>query len=211
MELAESLSRRGVEVILATLGGAPSVEQRRQAGAIPGLTLVAGSYKLEWMADPWEDVEASGRWLLELERRFGPEAIHLNSLGHGALPWRHPVTLTVHSCVVSWWKAVHGGPPPPEWDRYRQHVARSLRGAEMTTTPSRAMQKSVLENYRVDAARCRAIPNGRNAAPFQPGGKSHSSWPPGVCGMRARTLQHWRQLRRHFPGPCIWPAMKETG
>ena len=61
-------------------------------------------------ADPWEEMEAAGTWLLELEERFRPDVIHLNGYSQAALPWRAPVLVVAHSCVLSWWQAVHGSP-----------------------------------------------------------------------------------------------------
>src|SRR3954465_475354 len=106
LELAEALSARGIEVVLATMGGDPSDGQRAEAARVPGLCLLGSPYKLEWMDDPWRDVAESGRWLLGLEEAYRPDIVHLNSFGHGALPWSAPVVLTAHSCVASWWEAV---------------------------------------------------------------------------------------------------------
>src|SRR3569832_2300554 len=95
--LAEELNRKGIDVALAVLGG-PSEEQQRQVRHVPGLSLYASAYKLEWMDDPWDDVAAACKWLLIFEREFAPDVIHLNSFCHGALPWHAPVILTAHSC-----------------------------------------------------------------------------------------------------------------
>ena len=62
------------------------------------------------MEQPWADVDAAGEWLLDLESRLRPDLVHLNDYrawrsGRGMLPswWLR------HSCVFSWWNAVHGG------------------------------------------------------------------------------------------------------
>src|ERR1700712_3767051 len=83
MELAGNLGSRGIEVLLLALGGAPSENQIFEAGRIPRLRLFKSSYKLEWMEDPWRDIEQSGKWLLDLERASAPDIVHLNSFGHG--------------------------------------------------------------------------------------------------------------------------------
>src|SRR3954452_19802954 len=75
MELAESLSQRGVEVFLAALGGPATPAQREEAAAIPRLRLFESNFKLEWMEDPWADVEQSGAWLLELETKIAPDLV----------------------------------------------------------------------------------------------------------------------------------------
>lgn len=168
MELAGELARQGVEVLLAVMGGPPQEHQRAEAARIPNLQLAASNYKLEWMEDPWDDVEESGRWLLALEKEFVPDLIHLNTFGHGALPWRAPVLLTAHSCVLSWWSAVKSTPIPEKWNRYREEVERSLKSVDLITAPSGAMLQTLEENYGGGLPACRVVPNGRahtNPAP----------------------------------------------
>jgi glycosyltransferase involved in cell wall biosynthesis len=113
-------------------------------------------------------VEASGRWLLDLQEEYAPDIVHLNSYGHGALPWDVPVVLTAHSCVLSWWSAVKRTPLPRTWERYRHEVEYSLRSADVVTAPSRTMADSIQENYGTGA---RVVYNGRNHAPYRPATK----------------------------------------
>jgi len=171
LELAAGLAAHGVEVVLATFGASPSPAQIAEAAAVPGLCLLASEFRLEWMEDPWRDIEASGRWLLELEREYTPDVIHLNSFGHGALPWRAPTVLTAHSCVLSWWAAVKRQSIPPAWDRYRDVVARSLASVDLITAPSAAMASVLPRYYGVEAQACRVIPNGLNPGRFHRRGK----------------------------------------
>jgi glycogen synthase len=159
MELAEALGAHGVEVVLAALGGPPTVEQRVEAARLPNLDLLASDFKLEWMDDPWHDVTASGNWLLDLEEQYAPDVVHLNSFGHGALPWNAPVVVTAHSCVLSWWSAVKRCAAPESWNRYRDTVSASLQAADLVTAPSRHMAENVGAHYGVEA--CQVIPNGR--------------------------------------------------
>src|ERR1700761_6299262 len=70
IDLARSLAQQGASVLLASLGPLPSTDQRQQALEIPGLTLAESEFALEWMADPWPQVDASGAWLLALEADF---------------------------------------------------------------------------------------------------------------------------------------------
>jgi len=123
------------------------------------------------MDDPWGDVQESGRWVLELERAFEPDVIHLNSYGHGTLRFRAPVALTAHSCVVSWWAAVKGEPVPARWNRYRQEVENALKAVDCVIAPSRAMLRMLEENYGPDLPPTRAVPNGRRALQFHPSHK----------------------------------------
>lgn len=168
LELAESLEPHGIEVLLAAMGGPPNETQRAEARRIPNLRLVASNFKLEWMDDPWDDVAESGRWVLSLEEQFDPDVVHLNSYGHGALAWRNPFIVTAHSCVLSWWDAVKRERLPDRWNRYRDEVARSLKAADVLTTPSRAMLQAVESHYGPGLPGCRlVVPNGRSARLFQ--------------------------------------------
>src|SRR5437763_1875128 len=90
-ELAQGLQEHGVEVVLATMGAMLKREQRKQAREISNLEVYESRYKLEWMEDPWSDVDRAKDWLLELEQRTQPGLIHLNNFVHGALDWNAPV------------------------------------------------------------------------------------------------------------------------
>ncbi len=166
LELAAGLAARGVETLLATFGALPSAAQKAEARAVPGLCFLASAFRLEWMEDPWEDVAVAGRWLLDLEREYSPDVIHLNSFGHGALPWSVPVVLMAHSCVLSWWTAVRGTAIPAEWNTYRAEVARSLAAVDLITAPSAAMAAALGRHYGSASSSCKVIPNGRAAAKF---------------------------------------------
>jgi glycosyltransferase involved in cell wall biosynthesis len=151
--------------------GAPlSPEQRRQVEALDHVTLFESHYKLEWMSDPWPDVEAASHWLLDIESQFKPDLIHLNGYAHGSLPWRSPVIIVAHSCVLSWWQAVKREPAPPQWHRYRAAVRDGLRSADVVVAPSAAMLQSIQELYGPLPA-TQVIPNARDASLFRPAKK----------------------------------------
>jgi glycogen(starch) synthase len=166
LELAEALGTYGIEVLLASLGGNASNEQRAAARRVPNLLLAESPYKLEWMPDSWADVAASGEWLLHLAAGFQPDLVHLNSFGHGALPWRVPVVLTAHSCVLSWWAAVRGGSAPSEWNRYRKLVESCMASVDLVTAPTRAMLGCLEQHYSPAPPAAKAVPNGRREECF---------------------------------------------
>ena len=145
MELARSLAP--AEVVLATMGPAPDAAQQAEAQAIPNLELTTGDFRLEWMDDPWADVDAAGEWLLSLEAHHRPDLIHLNGYCHAALPWQAPCLVVAHSCVLSWWEAVKEGPAPSGWARYARKVAAGLRAADHIVAPSHAMLDSLRRHY----------------------------------------------------------------
>jgi len=202
LDLAEALAAHGIEVTLAALGGEPTDDQRAAAAAIPNLQLHTSTYRLEWMDDPWSDVEKSGAWLLELEDQVRPDIIHLNSFGHGALQWRAPVVLTAHSCVLSWWQAVKRGPLPHSWNRYRCEVEYAVKAADMVTAPSSAMLRSVEENYGPNLPPCRAIPNGRKSSLFHNGAKEWFVLTAGRLWDEAKNVAAVARVAAALP----WPA-----
>jgi glycosyltransferase involved in cell wall biosynthesis len=170
LELVRALQQYGVEVVLATMGGALTPSQRREIHGLSGLTVCESSFKLEWMENPWSDVERAGDWLLTLEEAVQPDVIHLNSYVHGSLGWHNPVLMVGHSCVSSWWEAVKGQPAPAAWDRYRHLVARGLHAADLVLAPTQVMM-SALERHYGRLRRSRVVPNGRDPECFQPADK----------------------------------------
>src|SRR5699024_5445134 len=168
LELARGLGEHGIAVALATLGGPLDRTQRRAALAVPGLRLYESDYRLEWMQAPWADVDSAGAWLQRLAGEWQPDVVHLNQYSFAALEWAAPVVLTAHSCVYSWFAAVRGLPPGPQWQRYWQAVRRGLAGADVVTAPTHAMLAAVQTHYGA-AVGGRVIANGRRPEVFTPG------------------------------------------
>jgi glycogen(starch) synthase len=171
VELSRALAQRGVRVALASMGAAATDGQRAQVAAIDGVTLHASAFRLEWMEDPWADVERAGTWLMSLERELEPDLVHLNQFAFGALAFRAPTLLVAHSCVCSWWRAVHGEPAPPSWSHYREVVAAGLAGADLVGAPTRSMLRSLGVDYGFHGEGV-VLPNGRDPAVFRPGPKA---------------------------------------
>jgi glycosyltransferase involved in cell wall biosynthesis len=159
VDLATELVVSGAEVMIATMGPRPSDEQRREVLSIRHLHLVEGDYALEWMPDAWEDVDAAGKWLLELQCSFHPDIVHLNGYAHAGLSWNTPVTVVAHSCVYSWWRAVHGCAPGPEWAEYKRRVTDGLSAAEIVVSPSAQMADELEREYGVGKNKIRVIHN----------------------------------------------------
>ncbi|MBV9493867.1 MAG: glycosyltransferase family 4 protein [Acidobacteria bacterium] len=167
MELARALAKSGVEIVLVTMGDAASRAQRCEALSLSNVTLVESTYQLEWTPEPWDDVDRAGEWLLALERDTHPNVVHLNGYAHGALPFAAPVIVVGHSCVYSWWQAVHGSEPPEEWWTYHERVKAGLAGADVVIAPSWTMLDSLRSIYGVAMRGARIIHNTRTG-PFTP-------------------------------------------
>lgn len=159
LDLIRGLTERGAQVLLATMGPRASDDQRRQLAAIPNVTLAESGYALEWMRDPWVDVEAAAPWLLELAYSFQADVVHLNGYAHAVLPWQRPVVVVAHSCVFSWWRAVHGCVPGEEWDEYKLRVLEGLAASDIVIAPSAYMARAVEAEYGVSGDRTRVIHN----------------------------------------------------
>jgi glycosyltransferase involved in cell wall biosynthesis len=166
LELASQLARLGVRTTLATMGEPLRRHQSEEARRVPGLKLIEGDYKLEWMEDPWEDLATAGDWLLGIEERECPDVVHLNGYSLSPLAWHAPRLVVAHSCVVSWWKAVLGEDAPGKYARYRKAVARGLLAADAVVAPTRAMVQSLRRHYGAPD-RGRVIPNGVSVERFR--------------------------------------------
>jgi glycogen(starch) synthase len=158
-ELAAALEARGDEVVVATMGPRPS---RAQRGMLPA-RVHESDLRLEWMEDPWEDVAAAGEWLRSLGEHERPDVVHLCSYAHGAVPFEAPTVLVAHSCVLSWWRAVHGAEAPAAWDRYREEMAAGLRGADAVVAPTRAMLAEIERDHELRPGSAHVIRNGSAA------------------------------------------------
>lgn len=160
LDLSAALARHDISVGLATMGPRPNDAQRAAVERLSHVQLVESEYRLEWMADPWRDVSAAGEWLIELANDAAVDVVHLNGYSHAALPWRRPVVCVAHSCVVTWWHAVHREPPPAEWETYRHNVTRGLNNADLVIAPTHAFLEQLQSCYGFKR-RTQVIRNGR--------------------------------------------------
>lgn len=167
LELARALEPSNVQVVLASMGDRLSPQQHRALQSLENVTAYESSYKLEWMDEPWGDVEDAARWLLEIKRIEDPDLIHLNNYVHGALPWQKPVLVVGHSCVYSWFEFVEDRTPPLWWERYRREVSRGLQGADLVTAPTRSMLAALSRHYGPFRA-ADVVYNGRRPEDYLP-------------------------------------------
>lgn len=170
VDLARALEARGIDVVLATMGAPVRPDQRAQLASLSRLTLHESAWRLEWMDQPWDDVRRAGEWLLGLEQRHRPHLVHLNQFAFGALPFAAPTLLVAHSCVLSWWRAVHGEAAPAAWDIYRRQVQAGLAGAGLVAAPTHAMLQSLVREYG-SLPGGRVLANGRSPGLLRPGTK----------------------------------------
>ncbi len=164
LTLAREWAAVGIAVELATLGPRPTVAQQCEATAIPGLILHATDGPLDWTAPDAAALAQAGRDLAELADGLGVDGVHLHApalLGDEAAAWPVPVVAGLHSCLLTWWRALREGPPPADFAWRIAATEAGLRRARHVVVPSRAFRDQVLEAYGPIAV-ITAIPNGRH-------------------------------------------------
>jgi glycogen synthase len=166
LELARSLATRDVEITLACLGGRLSAADRDEAGKLSKVVLREAPYRLEWMESPWDDVASTSQWLRELIAESGADLLHLNCYGPGMYDYDVPVLLTAHSCVNTWWQAVHGHAPDDGWKRYRDCVLSALARADRVVAPTSAFRAALGAAYaEVEMTPISVVHNGIDVVP----------------------------------------------
>ena len=213
LELVRELSQQGIEVAIASMGDLPSSEQRQALEQIPGVQLWTSQYKLEWMDDPWADVDQAGEWLLSLAEEVQPDIVHLNGYVHAALPWSVPVVVVGHSCVLSWWQAVKGEAAPAAWQTYRDRVSQGIHQADYGVAPTQAMLNALSFHYAESSARSlppsQVIHNGRSSAPFTSGAKQNVAIAIGRLWDEAKNLSLLSQVAPDLPWPTYVIGQKQ--
>ena len=200
LDLAHALAPHGVEIVLVTFGAPPTTEQQAAASAIPNLALIPARFALEWMDNPWADVERAGTWLLDLESRVQPDIVHLNGYAHGALPFRAPVLVAGHSCMLSWADAISDAIDPLKLRTYFEHVAPGIRAADLVVAPSGTMLDSLQKHYG-PLARTRVIYNGRRAGIFEARRKEPFIFTAGRLWDRAKNVDTLASIAPRLPWP----------
>jgi glycosyltransferase involved in cell wall biosynthesis len=200
VELSRALRPRGVRIVLATMGRPLSDAQLADVAGLPNVSVRESSYRLEWMPDPWADVERAGAWLLELEDAERPDVIHLNGYAHATLPWIAPVLVVGHSCVRSWWEAVHGAAAPQEWDEYSRRVKDGLEAANAIVAPSHDMARNLVKHYGL-SEQVAVIPNSRDPALFPPAAKEPLVLAAGRVWDEAKNLAALDEVAPDVPWP----------
>lgn len=151
LELCKELKKQDVEVHLVAMGAWPSKYQRKEISAFGNVTLYKSDFKMEWMQDPWEDVEKSRKWINCIYHTIKPDLIHLNNYAQVEEEWDCPVVTVFHSCVKTWWQAVKGTSAPAVWDSYAKIVERSLNASDVIVGPTEAILRDAMEAHKIDS------------------------------------------------------------
>jgi glycosyltransferase involved in cell wall biosynthesis len=201
LELADALGRRGTEVHLATMGRHLDRPQRAALRRSAVAEAYESDYKLEWMDEPWRDVDRAGGWLLECESAGAPDVVHLNGYAHGVLPFAAPVVVVAHSCVLSWWRAVKATPAPARLDRYRDRVAAGLHAADAVVAPTAAMLAELGRLYGLSGGA--VVHNGRSSGWVRQLDKEPIILGAGRVWDEAKNLRQLEAVSSSLPWPVV--------
>lgn len=169
-ELVSGLARRGIQVTLVSFGDIPTHTQTQWMDGLKGLDYRPTAFRLEWMQEAEQDLQASSDYLQAVIEETGPDLLHLNQFSYGTLPVSIPKLVVAHSDVVSWWVAVKDEVPAHEalWLRwYRTSVAAGLESATAVVAPSRWMLDQIGIHYG-KPKQGSVIYNGRSPVLFNP-------------------------------------------
>ncbi len=187
-ELAQALSARGVECVVAVLGPAPSEDQRialvssvlprkreprakqdvaRNSGFLRSqergapITLIETGLPLDWTCADAAPVLAAGKAIAALAKDHAVNLIHYNMPTLAAAgPPAIPSIAVAHGCVSTWWEAAKGTPLGQDYRWHRALTADGLRAVDRVVAPSAAYAAIVERHYRLETP-VLAIHNGR--------------------------------------------------
>jgi glycogen synthase len=168
-ELVAGLALNGHTITLVSFGNLPSPDQTLWLRQLKTVDYRPTEYRLEWMEVDERDIEESRHYLELLVREVQPDVLHFSQYCYGDIDVDVPRIVVAHSDVVSWWVAVHGHEPgdTPWMRRYREHVTKGLRAADLVVAPSQWMLDALSRHY-LRPEYGTVIYNGRSPELFDP-------------------------------------------
>jgi glycosyltransferase involved in cell wall biosynthesis len=160
VDLCTALENFPIEIHPVTFGAYLDMSQRNRVTSIGNVVLYESGYKLEWMDDPWVEVEKGYQWVKDIQEDVQADLIHFNNYGQACRTWKVPTIVVAHSCVLSWWRAVKQEEAPPEWQTYKEVVAQALIQADFVVSPTRAFLDEIEDIYG-NFVHKKVVPNGR--------------------------------------------------
>ena len=176
-ELTEGLLTEGCSVMLVSFGREPSADQSAWAGDLAQrwpqhFRFVPTTFALEWMQSNASFYAESAALLERSSTEFRADLIHANQLCYGTLASVHPMLVTAHSDVRSWFDACRGHQPPasPWIERYDHLVQRGLQAADTVVAPTAWMLEQAEQHFgpfrnAVVASNGRDVSAGATSAP----------------------------------------------
>jgi glycosyltransferase involved in cell wall biosynthesis len=149
LETARALSVRDISTTLAVLGDRPSESALRAAKAVAGLEIELTGLPLDWTAANASEVTQAGEEIADLARRIGADVVQLNAPALAATAsFAVPTIGALHSCVATWWQAVHGDVAlPPDLDWRAKLTRAGLTRVDVAIAPSHALAQQAQRIY----------------------------------------------------------------
>ena len=161
LDLAGGLSRLGIDTVLAVIGPSPSEKQAAAAAATEGLELVDTGLPLDWLTENASSLRKIGEEIAALAKRRGADLVQLNTPALAAeTRFPLPVVVVQHSCVATWWDAVHGTDLPADFAWRTGLVRAGLHAADAVVAPTAAFGAATQRVYGL-AETPRTVHNGR--------------------------------------------------
>ena len=168
LDLARGLADLDIQVVLAVLGPGPSERQLHEAAGVPGLDLIETGLTLDWLADDAESIHAAGAAVAGLARKHSVDLVQLNTPALGAAnDFPVPVVAVQHSCVATWWEAVHGTELPKDFAWRTELVRDGLQRAQAVVAPTAAFGEATRRRYALGEAPL-TVHNGRKPFALPP-------------------------------------------
>lgn len=136
IDVAHGLEGYGVKCLLVGFGPEPNAEQRAEGGRSE---LVWTREPLDWTVTEGSALDGGTDMLASLARDWNADVVHLNLPSQASgLPDQVPVVVASHSCVPSWWRAVHGTELPATWAWQIQRNQAGFQRADAIVVPSKS-------------------------------------------------------------------------
>lgn len=149
LNLSRKLKKYGIQVHLLAMGGWPTPAQQVEAENISNVIFYKSDYKLNWMADSWEDLDLSKKWINSIYQTVKPDILHLNNYAHLEADWTAPLVIILHDNIPVWLHTVKGNNTLDEWEHYVQIIEKSVEkteksGVELPPKPEESTKDSLL-------------------------------------------------------------------
>lgn len=198
LELCKALTKNGVQVHLAAMGAWPTKEQEEEIATLDNIILYKSDFKLEWMQDPWEDLEKARKWINCIYHTVHPDLVHFNNYGQIGNDWSCPTLTVFHSCVQSWWQAVNGSSAPEIWDRYTRIVQKSLNESDLVVGPTHAILENAQKTHQFTSD-TKVIYNGRELNSYEAKKKEQIIFGIGRIWDEAKNMEMLSQVAKNLP------------
>jgi glycogen synthase len=187
LDLCRSLQEH-VFFHLITTGARMKDWQKKEVEQLNNVEVYETDYMLEWMDNPWKDIDESCDWLERLEASIKPDVVHLNAFCYGSLNFKAPSIVVGHSDVYSWWMEVLKEDPPKEYLEYYWRVKKGLEAANLVIAPSKTMLNYLRYIYKVQTP-SKVIYNAADEEKFFPSTKKPSVLSMGRLWDAAKNVQ----------------------